>query len=548
MKPLRAAGLYALLTVVLTWPMATRLHIMDAGDSAFFAWEMAWEVHALTTSPARLTHAPIFHPLPHTLGYDEPIFGTTLLTLPLWIFTGDAVFVMNVTRLLTFLLSGLAAYLLARELGCSEGASLLAGAAFAFSPIRTDQIAHLSTQGTQWLPLTVLFLFRFFRTGLVRDALLAALFFTLSAYACGYHGLIGLAVLPPAALVLLWGRWDRIRAGMLAAAAAAAALVPLYLLHRAALRPLGYVRGVGETQFYSAALESFLATGPWNRLYAEVTSPFRTTHANNLFPGLVVPALAVVAAVVLWRRRERPSREAWALLALGLATVLVALGPDVTLFGRTLMTGPFGLLREMVPAFQMIRVPSRAGAFLALALVMLAAKAATTLRLRGVALVLVSALALAETLIVPIPTPAWADVVDTRLAPPPVYAWLAEQPGDPVVVELPVQDINGIFERPAYHESIYLVRQTRHWKPLANGYAGIEPAPYVDLREKARRFPSPECLAAFRERGVRYVVLHREGYGPNKWARIERELPAAAGALAEVARFGGDVVFELRAP
>jgi hypothetical protein len=161
---------------------------------------------------------------------------------------------------------------------------------------------------------------------------------------------------------------------------------------------------------------------------------------------------------------------------------------------------------------------------------------------------LVSALALAETLIVPIPTPAWADVVDTRRPPPPVYAWLAEQPGDPVVVELPVQDINGIFERPAYHESIYLVRQTRHWKPLANGYAGIEPAPYVDLREKARRFPSPECLAAFRERGVRYVVLHREGYGPNKWARIERELPAAAGALVEVARFGGDVVFELRAP
>jgi hypothetical protein len=545
---LRAAGLYAFLTIVFTWPMAARLRIMDAGDSAFFAWEMAWEVHALATDPVRLTHAPIFHPLPHTLGYDEPVLGTTLLTLPLWLLTDDAVFVLNVTRLATFTLSALAAYLLARELGCGEGASLLAGAAFGFSPIRTDQIAHLSTLGTQWLPLTLLFMHRFFRTGLVRDSLLAGLFFVLSAYACGYHGLIGLAVLPPAALVLLWGRWGRIRGAALAAVAAAAALLPLYLLHRAALRPLGYVRGAGETQFYSAALESFLATGPWNWLYADVTAPFRTTHANNLFPGLIVPALVVAAAVALRRRGQRPSRDAWALAALGVATVLVALGPEVKLLGRTLVTGPFGLLRETVPAFQMIRVPSRAGAFLALALVMLAAKAVTALRLRGAALAAVAALALAETVIAPIPTPAWADVVDTRQPAPPVYAWLAAQPGEPVVVELPIQDIRGVFERPAYHESIYLVRQTRHWKPLANGYAGIEPAAYVELRDKARRFPSQDCLDAFRERGVRYVILHRGGYGPNKWARIERELPAAAGALREVARFGGDLVFELRSP
>jgi hypothetical protein len=542
---LRAAGLLALLTVAFTWPMATRLRIMDAGDSAFFAWEMAWEVHALLTDPLRFTHAPIFHPLPHTLGYDEPILGTTLLTLPLRLLTDDAVFILNFTRLATFLLSGLAAYLLARELGCGEGPSLLAGTAFAFSPIRTDQIAHLSTLGTQWLPLTVLFMHRFFRTARVRDALLAGLFFVLSAYACGYHGLIGLAVLPAAALVLLLGRWDRLPAAVLAAVAAALALGPLYLLHKVALKPLGYVRGVGETQFYSAPLEAFLATGSWNMLYANVTEPFRTTQANNLFPGLVVPALVVAGAVALVRRRQWPSRDAWALLALGAAAVLVAVGPEVRLFGRTLFTGPFALLREAIPAFQMIRVPSRAGVFLALALVMLAAKAAAALRLRGAALAAVAALALVETVIAPIPAPAWADVVDTRKPGPPVYAWLAAQPGDPVVVELPILDVRGIIERSAFHESIYLVHQTRHWKRLANGYAGIEPASYLDLRDKARSFPSEECLAAFRERGVRYVILHRGGYGPNKWARIEQGLKAAAGALREVARFDGDTVFEL---
>ena len=101
-------------------------------------------------------------------------------------------------------------------------------------------------------------------------------------------------------------------------------------------------------------------------------------------------------------------------------------------------------------------------------------------------------------------------------------------------------DIRGIFEHPAHHESIYLVHSTRgHWKTLVNGYAGIEPTPYVALRNAVRTFPSAPALAALRDTGVRYVILHRGGYGPNKWARIERDLPAFAAELREVARFEG---------
>jgi hypothetical protein len=155
----------------------------------------------------------------------------------------------------------------------------------------------------------------------------------------------------------------------------------------------------------------------------------------------------------------------------------------------------------------------------------------------------------AETLIVPIPMPAWAQVVDTSRPPPAVYDWLARQPGEPVVAELPMLDINGIFAHPAYHESIYLVQSTRgHWKPLANGYAGIEPTPYVALRNALRRFPSPEALSALRAHDVRYVVVHGGGYGPNKWARITRDLPQFAAELREVARFDRDVVYALEPP
>lgn len=517
---------------------------MDAGDSAFFAWVMAWEAHALATEPARLPHGNMFHPLRYTLGMDEPVLGTTLVVLPFYLFTDDAVLVFNVARLLTFVLSALAAYLLARGLGAAELPSLLAGAAFAFSPIRLDQIAHLSTLGTQWMPLVLLFLFRFFQAGRIRDGLLAALFFVSMAYACGYHGVIGLLVLPLATVPLLWGRWSRLPAGLACAAVAALGLLPLYFLHQAALAPLHYTRGTEETAQFSAAVESFLATSSWNRVWGEATAPFRTTYSNNLFPGLVLPVSVLAGAVALRRAGRYPSREALALALLAVAAAGVALGPEVYFFGRDLGPGPFAAARWL-PVFRMIRVPSRAGAFIALGLAMLAALAWTRWRHRPAWLVLVGAAALAETVIAPIPMPAWAQVVDSRRPPPPVYAWLAAQPGDPVVAELPIQGIEGIVTRPAFHESIYLVYSTHHWKRLVNGYAGIEPAPYLELREAARRFPSEAAIEALRRRDVRYVVLHRGGYGPLKWERIERDLPLFSAALREVVRFEGDTVYEL---
>src|SRR5512134_1850629 len=205
MKSLRALGLYAVLTVALTWPFAANLRVMDAGDSAFFAWEIGWTFHSLQTDSAQLPHANIFHPLRYTLGLDEPVLGTTVLVAPLALLTDDAVLLYNVVRLLTFLFSALTACWLARELGAGEAVSLLAGALFAFSPIRTDQVGHLSTLGTQWWPLVLLFTIRFARRGRSRDALLAAAAFVLAFLACGYHGILAAAVLPPFLLVLLWG-------------------------------------------------------------------------------------------------------------------------------------------------------------------------------------------------------------------------------------------------------------------------------------------------------------------------------------------------------
>ncbi|MCG6925956.1 MAG: hypothetical protein LJF30_11670 [Acidobacteria bacterium] len=549
MKSLRALGLYAALTVALTWPYAANLWVMEVGDPAFFAWEVGWTVHALGTDPTQLPHANIFYPLRYTLGLDEPVLGTTLLALPLALFTDNAVLLFNVLRLLTFVFSGLTAYWLARELGAGEGGALLGGAFFAFSPIRTDQMAHLSTLGTQWLPLVVLFAVRFSRSGKTRDALLTGLFYVLAFAACGYHGLIALAVLPLPFLVLLWRRWRLLPRAALATALVGLLLLPLYLMHSRALEPEQYTRRVDETIFYSAPLESFLATSAGNRIYGGITDAVRAEGAYNLFPGLVVLGLGIAGAVVLWRRRQRPGREAAMLAVMALVAALVAMGPLLRAFGHDLGPGPWALLRAVVPVFEKIRVTSRAGIFLALPLAMLAAKGLTLLRLRPIVVAVVGVLGLAETLIAPIPMPGWTKVIDTREEPPPVYRWLAERPVLDPIIHLPMFDSRALFRRPAFHESVYMAYSTLHWNPMVNGYAGIEPKSYVRIRREMMSFPGERFLDLLREAGVRYIVLHRKGYGPNQTRRLEAQMANVRPAsLREVVTLEGDTVYELLSP
>jgi hypothetical protein len=192
-------------------------------------------------------------------------------------------------------------------------------------------------------------------------------------------------------------------------------------------------------------------------------------------------------------------------------------------------------------------VTSRAGVFLALPLTMLAAMALTRLKPKPFVLAGIAFVALAETLIVPIPMPQWSKLIDTRKEPPPVYRWLAEQPGRDPIVHLPMLDVYGLEKKPAFHESVYMVYSTLHWKPLVNGYAGIEPKRYVEIRTLVRSFPSAASLDALRSVGTRYVIVHRKGYGPFQWERLQKGMPEAlaSGALREVTKLGNETVFEL---
>ena len=538
-----AASLYAVLTILMTWPLASRMNLMEAGDSSYFAWVMAWTTRALLSDPLSLPHANALHPLRYALFLDEPIVATSILSLPLRLVTRDPIVTLNGVRLLTFFLSALGARALALSLGLSSLAAFAAGALFSFSSNRVSSPAHLSVLGTQFLPFYFLFLHRWTRSGSARTAALAGLFFGLSAWACGYHALLAIAILPIPILVLLEQR-AFLRTAPVGMAVALAFLLPLRWLHQQALEAVRYERTASETAFFSAPIEGLFSTSASNRVWGALTQNLRTIVEADFFQGFTVLVLASIALLGL-RRNPSNRRVILGYATLVLCAWLVALGPEVRLFGSTLFAGPFAWLREL-EAFRMIRVPARASVFLGLGLSMLAGFGVDRVRKPGWRVALLG-LALLEATVAPLNVVAADRCTNATDPTPAVYLWLAAQTPDEPVIELPILANDGLFQRPRFDDSVYLLRSTTHWKRLVNGYAGTEPPGYGKVREVMKDFPSAEAIALLRTLRVRYVLVHLRGFGPNRRKVIEDQLPRFTSELRESARFDDDLALEITA-
>lgn len=83
---------------------------------------------------------------------------------------------------------------------------------------------------------------------------------------------------------------------------------------------------------------------------------------------------------------------------------------------------------------------------------------------------------------------------------PPVYRWLANRPEVLAVAEIPM------FSSPA--ETSYMYYSTAHWKPLANGFSGYDPAIHQELAARLRSVPGSGDLERLRQLGVTHLVIH----------------------------------------
>ena len=233
---LAVSGLFALLTVAMTWPQALYLssRATPHQDVYFNMWRLRWFAHALVTPSAHLFDANIFYPEPRTLALSDAMLVEGIVAAPLVWAGMKPVLMQNLLMLGAIAASGVAMFALARYLTGSRGAGVIAGIVFAFAPYRFEHIMHMELQWTMWMPLAFLALHRTFDTGRWRHGLATGACVALQMLSSIYYGIF-LATLIGLGAVLLMARdrnvpLARALAPLAAGAALAAAVSAAYAI------------------------------------------------------------------------------------------------------------------------------------------------------------------------------------------------------------------------------------------------------------------------------------------------------------------------------
>lgn len=535
-EPLLVWTTAIVLAVVLTYPYAWQLGSagrVDSGDGQFAIWNTAWVARTIVVDPVNVFNANIFHPHRGTLAFSEANLGAGIMAAPVyWLSGGNPYAAHNSVLLLSFVLAAVGTYYLTRHLSGSRAAAAVAGVLFAYCPYIFARTAHVQLLLTAGLPFSMLAFHRLVERHTAGRAVVVGATLGAQGLSCGYYGyfaglMVGIGVIYYAVVRRL-GTQPRYWATVGVAAVIALGIVVPFLLPYLALQADGAFaeRTLAEAQTHAADWRSYLASSAISHGWL---LPLIGRWNDVLFPGFLATLLAAfgVWTAVRDRAGRSPSRETAVLyLLIGGLAMWASFGPDA---------GLYTLLHEGVPGFALMRVPSRLGVVVSLAVAVLAAFGVASVASRA-GQVAAAGLALAAVL------ELTAVPLTTRPVPPVpvVYRLLSRLPDGPVA-EFPFFWDRRNFYRHGY----YMLNSTAHWKPLVNGYSDYIPPDFLDMAVPVSSFPAMEAFKLLEARGVRYVVFHLRFYDRRSREKLLDAIDSYQRYLRPLWREGEDWLFEI---
>ena len=483
--------------------LATRTYGGGGGDPGQDAWILSRVTHQLLHEPWRPFEGNLYFPSHHSVLFCDPLLGPAVLVLPLRLVTANPVLLYNAAVLLALAVASLGFDRLARRLGASPLAAVLAGIAIPYSSQQMARLYHLNLLALTFFPFLIHGLLDLLERSRASAAVRTGVAFALQAATSGYHAFSCVLVSLVAAA---WGaRFLRSRRTL--ALALLAALIALALLYP-------YVSGflwlrANEGRMVRDASVPAAYGLDWSWLFVSRSYAWRTLLRGGepFFPGLVV---LVFAALGL--REFVRDRYVRFLALLAVVSLILAAGPELRWRGQVLGPGPFGFLREWLPLLDAMRHPFTLAVPALIALGLLASLGLSRSSLAGsrTALVLVLVLAAGETA-----SPAPGRSAAPRPVPS-VYTWLQGQPA------------GGVLELP-FDDDAWTHWAAHHQLPIVNGVGAFEPERYQVLWQLFRRdwrgpagdMEGSRSLAYLKAWfPIRYVVVHAAAPGPMRASAV----------------------------
>ena len=548
-----AAGLYATLAGIATWPLL--LHFGDQvpgselwrsrtiySESLLNLWNLWWFRHALVDlSQDPFDCGYVLFPYGanlwfHTLAPLHGLIGVFLQTF------ASLAATQNLMLLLDLVLAGVCTYALASFFGLGRAGAWVAGAIYAFSPVVFAHLfaGHYELIATYWIPALLLAFLRLREepTPRASQGIGLGLLFVGAAYSSQYYFVYGIELLALAALSQARRVW---RPSMLAPLAVAALVVAIGIapflwnfLGMSGPRPdessalrADFGRYSGDAIGF--AVPSFthpILSRPLYGLYDRLGAVRSLPQESTTYVGLCVLALTALGVVV--RRRAR--QPVGLLLGIGLVFSVLSLGSHLKVMGVQTGIPLPGLLFPELPILRLARAPGRHIVVAMLGFAILAGAGWQCLPrrwLRAAALCLVAF----EYAALPLP------LISTQVAP--VYHRLAEIPGEFAVLEVPfgVRDGRGALGWP---DNRQIFAQTVHGRPIvAAAVSRLPPEPWQVVRTtpvigtllnpqratpEVRRRDRAEGPAFFSRWAIDAVVVHPSPRGRALQAIVEDAL------------------------
>jgi len=537
---------YGLLAVVMTWPVAAQLgtHLPGIGDDLWtHQWTFWWVKQSVLEGHDPFYTRLLFHPYGVSLAFHNVAWLNIAVWLPLQAAIGG--FAAYSLVFIAFLaLNGFVMYLLAHELTGSPPAAFIGGLVYGFWPYTLSHCDHPNLIVVCWIPLVLLYLHRTLEKGRRRDALLAALFLTLTGLTRWHLLIMGGVVVGLYVLYVLWSKKScrtRRTLGllMLVGLVTGALLAPLAapIVKAQLTRTYPGDIFIDEQTWGQTDVLSYVLPSRYHPLWGDAAFRLYDNLIVNkvfvAFLGYTTIALAVIGAAKNWRRARF-----WVLAAA--VYVALALGPQLRINGQLYpqVPMPYRLVGDLF-FVRILRKPDRFNVFLGLPVAMLVSLGMAALlrrylppggwgglkgggRKSALAVVLVglaAVLILGEYCPVPYPTlpavtPAW-------------YSQLAQEPGHFAILDLPMELL--------HFDKRYSFYQITHGKALVEGrvsrlpreaFTFIDSNPLLQgLRQANAMDPDlmdvSHQLHLLADADVRYIIFHRKFIAPEQLAACQ---------------------------
>jgi hypothetical protein len=279
-------------------PATLRFPTGPDGDLGWYL--LGWDVHAFLHRPWAIFDANIYYPERLTLAYGENVIGLAFFAAPVIWLTGNLLLAANFVSLLSPVLCGLAAYVLARRLRLSVAAAIVCGVIFECAPPRFFRIGQINLTNIEWIPFGLAALHSYLESGRRRALHLAIACFTIQTLSCGYAaGFMAVAVLLFVLYYALAGEpVDLKRRLRDIGPQGVLLLVPVllvYLPYQLVQADAGLRRGLGTwTENYS----SFVASPTYlHQFLRSLVTTSELQASSFLFPGYLALLLGMFAAV-----------------------------------------------------------------------------------------------------------------------------------------------------------------------------------------------------------------------------------------------------------